>query len=131
MLIFSGIIRNFFIRYKGEICDLDLVLSCVDNFNIDSFFFDYIFRKNSFGGYKVKINNLLIDIWELVLIWVLNNVKVELEFFNDYNLLNIVFFNFFVVVFNYNIKKFIVSDSFMKFLEIKEIDLVFEENFLL
>lgn len=128
VLIFSGIIRNFFIKHKGEIRDLDLVLSRVDNSKIDSFFSDYTFRKNSFGGYKVKINNLPIDIWELASTWALNNAKVELGLFNDYNLPNTVFFNFSAVAFNYNTKKFIASDSFMKFLETKEIDLVLEEN---
>lgn len=128
VLIFSGVIRNFFIKHKGELRDLDLVLNRIDNPRIADFFSKYTFRKNSFGGYKVEINNLPIDIWELDSTWALNNSKVELELFNDYNLPNTVFFNFSAVAFNYNTKKFIASDSFIKFLETKEIDLVLEDN---
>lgn len=128
VFIFSGVIRNFFIKHKGELRDLDLVLNRINNSTIDDFFSEYSFKKNSFGGYKIEINKLPIDIWELGTTWALNNSKVELELFNDYNLPNTVFFNFSAVAFNYNTKKFIASDSFIKFLETKEIDLVLEEN---
>ena len=128
VLIFSGVIRNFFIKHKGELRDLDLVLNRVDHSKIDNYFSHYNYKRNSFGGYKVLIKDLPIDIWELATTWALNNSKVELELFNDYNLPNTVFFNFSAVAFNYNTKKFIASENFIKFLETKEVDLVLEEN---
>ncbi|MCW3104237.1 MAG: hypothetical protein JWO09_2677 [Bacteroidetes bacterium] len=128
VLIFSGIIRNFFIKHQGKLRDLDLVLNRVDDFKIENYFSNYDFRRNSLGGYKVLIKDLSIDIWELENTWALNNAKVEMELFNDYNLPNTVFFNFSAIAFNYNTQKFIASESFIKFLETKEIDLVLEEN---
>lgn len=128
VLIFSGIIRNFFIKHRGKLRDLDLVLNKTDNTKIDNYLSHYTFKKNSFGGYKVLIKDLPIDIWELTTTWALNNYKIELELFNDYNLPNTVFFNFSAIAFNYNTKKFIASENFIKFLETREIDLVLEEN---
>lgn len=128
VLIFSGIIRNFFIKHRGKLRDLDLVLNRVDSSKIDSYISHYAFKKNSFGGYKVLIKDLSIDIWELTKTWALNNYKIELELFNEYNLPNTVFFNFSAIAFNYNTKKFIVSENFISFLETREIDLVLEEN---
>lgn len=102
--VFSGMIRNFFL---GESCfrDLDIVVgdvNCViDAINAATENVD--FSINSFGGLKVKIQNLSIDLWELDKTWGIQNESMELS---PYSLLRTAFFNFSAIVFDYNKTRF-------------------------
>lgn len=127
VIIFSGVIRNFIINPKHKIRDLDIVLH--DNIEeVEQLLKVFSYKKNSFGGYKLLINNLKIDIWFLEDTWALKNKKVNRLLFKSYDLPNTAFFNFSSVIFNYNNKSFISNQNFINFITKKEIDLVLEEN---
>lgn len=98
--VFSGMIRNFFL---GESCfrDLDIVVGDVDcvletiwaiDDNVEVAF-------NSFGGLKLKIQNLTIDLWKLDKTWGIKKEGMELS---PYSLIKTAFFNFSAIVFDYN-----------------------------
>ena len=127
VLIFSGVIRNYFLKHNGQIRDLDLVVNC-DESKIESFINQFSYKKNSFGGYKILLGHLTVDLWQIEKTWAYTNHKVELQLFKEYNLPNTTFFNFSSIVFDFNNLKFIYSTNFKNFLETKEIDLVLARN---
>lgn len=124
--VFSGMIRNFFL---GESCfrDLDIVVgdvNCViDAINAATGNVD--FSINSFGGLKVKIQNLSIDLWELDKTWGIQNESMELS---PYSLLRTAFFNFSAIVFDYNKTRFYYEDDFVWFLKTRIMRVVYEKN---
>lgn len=124
--VFSGIIRNFFL---GETIfrDLDIVVGdveCViDTINaVDS---AVEFRINSFGGVKVKIQNLTIDLWGLENTWGIRKDNMPLT---PMSLLKTAFFNFSAIVFDYNKSQFYYDDAFVHFLENRMMDVVYTKN---
>lgn len=127
IIIFSGVIRNYFLKYKGPIRDLDIVLFAIDKETLETISL-YNPKQNSFGGFKLNIDSLDIDLWELKNTWAIKNDKVNPELFEELNLPNTAFFNFSSVIYNYNHQKFIYNNDFEKFLKTKELDLVLEEN---
>lgn len=124
--VFSGIIRNFFLG-ETNFRDLDIVVGdvkCViDTVNaVDS---DVEFRINSFGGVKVKIQNLIIDLWGLENTWGIRKERMELT---PKSLLMTAFFNFSAIVFDYNKTIFYYESDFVKFLQNKMMDVVYTKN---
>lgn len=127
VLIFSGIIRNFFINTYGPARDLDLVVDGNKN-SVGIFLDKFLSVRNSFGGYKITVGSVKVDIWHIEDTWAYSNSKVDFELFQDYNLPNTAFFNFSSVVFDFNNSEFIPSTSFNHFLDTKELDMVLEDN---
>lgn len=128
VLIFSGVTRDFFLRKKSSIIrDLDIVIENKTE-DFEDFLYQYNYSKNSLGGYKIKMNDFHIDIWELDNTWAIKNSKIQTSLFKRYSLPNTAFFNFSSIVYDYNNGNFIVTPDFLKFLNTKEIDLVLEEN---
>jgi len=127
VLIFSGVLRNYFINYNGPVRDFDLVIDG-DEASVEKFLSNIGYIKNSFGGYKISLDSLIIDIWHIEKTWAYTNNKVELQLFKEYNLTKTAFFNFSSVVFDFNQLKFEYSSSFENFLVTKEIDLVLIDN---
>ena len=123
--IFSGVIRNFFLK-KGEFRDLDIVVTSTKK--IEKIIKKYKYRKNSFGGYKLLIGDLNIDLWELKKTWALNyNPQLFTE--EDLNFLpNTSFFNFSSIVFDFRDESFNYSKKFKQFLQTKKLDVVFPAN---
>lgn len=124
--VFSGITRNFFLGETG-FRDLDIVVEdveCViDTINaVDS---DVELRINSFGGVKVKIQNLIIDLWGLENTWGIREDKMELT---PQSLLKTAFFNFSAIVFDYNKSQFYYDDAFGGFLQNRIMDVVYIKN---
>ena len=127
VLIFSGIIRNFFINYFGKVRDFDLVIDC-DESILETLLKEYSFRKNSFDGYKVEVGALTIDIWHINKTWAFTNNKLSPALFPQYTLPKTTFFNFSAIVFDFNNKEFVYDQHFIDFLKIGKVDLVLQEN---
>lgn len=124
--IFSGVIRNFFLRVK-EFRDIDIVLT--EEVDIENVFNGYDIKKNSFGGFKISKGEEVIDLWYVKNTWGLKFSKPlefneGLEKFIPYT----AFFNFSSIVFSFNEKKFYYTAQFLRFLQYKKIDMVFEPN---
>lgn len=124
--VFSGMIRNFFL---GESCfrDLDIVVGDVDCvletiWEIDD---NVGVAFNNFGGLKLKIQNLTIDLWKLDKTWGIKKEGMELS---PYSLIKTAFFNFSAIVFDYNNECFYYENAFVEFLETRMMHVVYERN---
>jgi hypothetical protein len=122
--IFSGIIRDFFLN-KTIIRDIDIVIE--SEINVDTYFKDYIIKKNSFGGFKIKVNNTNIDLWRLKDTWALKR-EPDLGFELAKVLPKTAFFNFSAISYSLNEGEFYVSYKFVDFLKTNTIDIVLEDN---
>lgn len=128
ILIFSGVTRDFFLRKGSSIIrDLDIVVENKTE-NFEDFLKQYKYSINSLGGYKIKIGDFHVDIWELENTWALKNLKIQPSLFKRDSLPDTAFFNFSSIVYDYNNNNFIVNEDFLKFLKTKELDLVLEDN---
>lgn len=128
--VFSGIIRDFFVqndRFKKR--DLDLVVidypeGFLDSFKSDVHFISVSFNK--FGGIKLVMEDLIIDIWRLRDTWGIKKMKLDTK--DALSLIKTTFFNFSSIVFDYNEKKFLHDKKFDEFLENRTMDVVFSRN---
>ncbi|MGE9311079.1 hypothetical protein ACLOAU_05515 [Niabella sp. CJ426] len=127
ILIFSGVIRNFFLKDAGKIRDLDIVFNCDEKY-LKFLLKGIDYKRNSFGGYKLLIGNLNIDFWHIDNTWAFQNKKVDNLLFKDQTLANTSFFNFASVVYNLSKKEFIFSNSFLSFLNDRTLDIVLRDN---
>lgn len=122
--IFSGVIRDYFLKKEG-IRDLDLVID--GELDIEALFLNYSFRKNSFGGYKLSIDDTSIDLWFIKNTWAVKHRKItpsNLETFIP----TTSFFNFSSIVYDFEENKFICAKPFLSFLKNKEINIVFKHH---
>ena len=123
--IFSGVIRNFLLGFK-ENRDIDIVVSDMDAVNA---FIEEVHRidvsKNTFGGYKVKIDGTTIDMWALGNTWGIMEKNMRKT---PYNLVRTAFFNFSSIVYDLKRKAFIFENDFCFFLRTNAMDIVFPEN---
>ena len=128
--IFSGVIRNFFLQ-KEEIRDLDIVIK--DDVDIESVVNNSISLKhNSFGGYKINMSEINIDLWTLEKTWAVQYQK-RLELDDEVDNLHrfipsTAFFNFSAILFSLNEKKFYYKNDFLSFLSNREINYVYIPN---
>lgn len=122
--IFSGIIRNFFLNIR-DIRDIDLVLE--KKIDIHEYFVHSQIKENSFGGYKILYDTLPIDIWFAKDSWA---YKVQNVFDFDLGkyLFKTAYFNFSAILYSINESKFYYSKHFLRFLQNKEMDIVFPIN---
>jgi hypothetical protein len=124
VLIFSGIIRNFFLGIN-EVRDIDIVLS--QKIDINRYFNNAKIRQNSFGGYKIELKNTNIDLWYLTDTWAFQFQKT-LNFELEKYIAATSFFNFSSICFSLSEEKFYYTNHFTRFLRDKELDVVFKPN---
>lgn len=122
--IFSGVIRNFFLN-KYNIRDLDIVLN--SKIDLEQIFHKNNIKRNSFGGYKIKVQDLEIDLWYVKNTWAYNYQKT-LDFFLAENLPDTAFFNFSSISYSFKKQKFFYKKDFLRFLRDKEINVVYKPN---
>ncbi len=125
VFLFSGIIRNYFLK-NSIIRDVDIVIESDDK--IQSLLKKYEYRINSFGGYKVRINNMEIDIWRMDRTWAINYHQTILNFDLEKYIPNTAFFNFSAIIYSINKKEFIYTKHFLRFLRDKKMDAVYIPN---
>ncbi len=122
--IFSGIIRNFFLG-KKDFRDIDIIIK--DKINLNRILSKYDTCKNSFGGYKVIVNNTSIDLWYLEDTWMYQHEKT-LNFYLAHYIPNTAFFNFSSIIYSITERKFYFNSDFVRFLRDKKIDVVNKTN---
>lgn len=123
--LFSGIIRNYFLN-NLVIRDVDIVIESDEE--IQLLLDKYEYRRNSFGGYKIIINNMVIDVWRIDRTWAINNHQTILNFDLDKYIPHTAFFNFSAIIYSINRKKFIYTIHFLRFLRDKKMDIVYVPN---
>ncbi len=128
IFIFSGIIRNFFLKLT-EIRDVDIMLE--QEVDIASIFESSAVRKNSYGGYKIDVAGVNLDLWYLRDTWALKHQGV-MDFNTLHHLVEHIprtaFFNFSAVLYSFREQKFCYSKHFLRFIRDKSIDVVFKPN---
>lgn len=125
VFIFSGVIRNFLIGIS-ENRDLDIVVKDIDNIIIPKRYWRNIrFSKNSFGGYKVKIGQLIVDVWDIERTWGIQNLRIKST---PYSLIRTAFFNFSAITYDFNKTKFIYDEDFLIFYKTKAMDVKYPDN---
>lgn len=124
--VFSGVIRNYLLGFHSN-RDIDFVVVNLDHVHIPPSYKQYIrYRKNSFGGYKLSVNNLTIDVWDIRKSWAMlvnRNLRPT-----PYTLIKTVFFNFSAIVYDVRRRRFIYDDAFLSFYSTRIMDVVNEIN---
>jgi len=123
--IFGGIIVDF-IQRRQNYRDVDIVVNDFDE-KLTNFIESFKGKKNSFGGYKIEIDRLIIDIWPLEKTWAFKRNNT-MDFFLPMLLPSTSFFNATSIIFSLNEEKLFWTEGFIKYLAEKKIDIVFEEN---
>lgn len=127
IFIFSGIIRDYFINTEKDLFrDIDLIIE--DDIAIELKYKNIDYKKNSFGGYKIKIDSCSIDIWVINKTWALNNGQLKFEFDFINTLPQTTFFNFSSIIFSLNKQEFIIGIDFLRFIRDKRIEIVSKKN---
>lgn len=122
VLIFSGVIRDFFLGRDASFRDLDVVLTDID----ERLFIDGAHcNRNQFGGTKLTIGDKTIDVWQLRDTWGIKH-KGMIPF--PFVLMETSFYNFSSIVYNYNEERFYYGKEFVEFLAYKSLDIVYAEN---
>ena len=125
--LFSGVIRNYFINRKYDaLRDIDFIIA--SEVKIEDLFPEMNVRKNSFGGYKIHIDNLTVDLWMIKNTWALNQGQMKMEFGLLSHLPDTTFFNFSSILFSLKDKDFIIGKHFLRFLRDKKLDVVLAKN---
>lgn len=123
--IFSGIIRNYFLKID-DYRDVDLFID--GDVDIELLVKNFDYRINSFGGYKITIDNINVDLWFLKDTWALKNSQSVLDIELAKYIPNTAFFNFSSIMFSFNENKFYYTKHFASFLQNRKINLVFKPN---
>jgi hypothetical protein len=127
VFIFSGIIRDFFVfKNQKPFRDIDLIIE--EDLVLEEIFPALDFKKNSFGGYKIKFKTVDIDLWVIKKTWALNQGQLKFKFDYLNALPKTTFFNFSSILFSLETKEFITGKDFLRFLRDKKIELVLKEN---
>lgn len=129
--LFSGILRNYFLNIYEKPRDLDIIISKKKTFsNLISILDKYgKYKLNAFGGFKININGLSVDIWHIEDTWAIKNnfVKTDNESIEE-SVLKSTFFNFSSILYNFKEEKFIYNQIFEDFYKSKTIEIVLENN---
>lgn len=123
--IFSGVIRNFFLGYWQN-RDLDIVVENINNIKLSkNILRNAIIKKNKFGGFKIELDKLVIDVWDIKKTWGLVQEKKNPV---PEELIKTVFFNFSAIVYDFNDAKFIFDNEFCDFLHTKMLKVIYPLN---
>lgn len=131
LLFFGGSIREYCLNneYRNMPRDFDIAIK-FNNKNknsenvLDGYFSEFIYRKNRFGGYKVQVEDLEFDIWDINNTWAFKEKKLPAE---EENLIKSVYLNVDGVVYNFNKNK-LYNEELTNSINNKEIDIVLKEN---
>ncbi|MBH0332802.1 hypothetical protein ABH14_24180 [Brevibacillus brevis] len=132
LLFFGGSIRDYYINKKYESLPRDFDIAIKFDVNKSSQTSDdleclikrYNYKKNRFGGYKVQVENVEFDVWDMHSTWAFREKKVLAK---EENLIKTVYLNIDGIVYNYN-KNILYYEEINKSLENQLIDIVLEDN---
>lgn len=123
LYIVGGSIRDAYYNEINDysVRDIDLIIHEQNN-ELDSILKDYNYEKNRFGGYKISLEKIEVDIWTYNDNWAIKNKLVN-ETSIIRNIAKGALLNIDSLVYDYYNKK-INDELFYKVLESKEIDFV-------
>ena len=123
--VYGGFIVDFLRRKKSH-RDIDIV---IDSFNkpIINLIKKHSGLKNSFGGYKLNIDGVIVDIWAISDTWAIKKMN-SLNFDLFATLPSTSFFNSTAIVYSVNEKRLIYNKRFLNYINNKNLEILFEEN---
>ncbi|WP_141499405.1 hypothetical protein [Bacillus toyonensis] len=128
LLFFGGSIRDYYVynEYKNMPRDFDIAIKIDSHkeFLLDKLINNYSFRKNRFGGYKVQIDKLEFDIWNLENTWAFKERKLMV---GEQNLIKSVFLSVDGIAYNFN-NDTLYDDELKRSIENKQINVVLKDN---
>jgi hypothetical protein len=121
LVLFGGAVRDIL---DGNIPrDYDFVVNCPSS-SIERLLSGFDYGKNSFGGYKVDLPSVEIDVWSLEDTWAFRNKYFDAEI---KNLKNSVFLNIDSILIELKDGN-VYSDGYIDALSKNTLEIVFEEN---
>jgi len=120
--LIGGAIRDFCLDTTPK--DLDFVINISDR-DLFNYISKYDYKINKFGGYKICLNDLIVDIWSIDNHWAFKNniLPKSIE-----NLEYTTFYNIDSLVFNVNRNK-LYSNCFLKGYENKVLDITLDKKY--
>lgn len=123
--IFGGFIVDF-LKKKRSHRDIDIVIENLNDETRELINY-YNGIKNSFGGYKLNIGEVNVDIWAIKDTWAIRKMN-----YLDFDLSSILpstsFFNSTAVIYSIQDNKLIFKNSFETYIKNKTLDIIFEDN---
>ncbi|HBF2979799.1 TPA: hypothetical protein KN544_003501, partial [Clostridioides difficile] len=130
LLLFGGAVREYMDNKFNHLPrDFDIVIKKNNEYvNLDEILYKFQYKKNRFGGYKIRVNQIEFDIWEIENTWAFKENKVQINF-GDYEkkLQDTVFLNIDSIVYNLNTQDY-YNKKYENAMENKSLDVVLEEN---
>jgi len=126
LLFFGGSIRDicFYPEEPPMPRDFDIAIRFKNKKSFDSIIKKYNYKKNRFGGYKLKISNIEFDIWDLENTWAFKNTNLCPS---EENLAKSVYLNIDGIVYNFNKEK-LYDEVFRSTIKESKLDITLEEN---
>lgn len=125
LLLFGGGVRQFFEDgYQTMPRDFDIVVN-TSTLDLSPYFNDQCFTKNRYGGFKLILDDLTFDIWNITSTWAFSEKKVVYKIPAD--LTKTVFFNFDSIVCNLQSGE-IYEGGYFKAYNDKILDIVLYDN---
>ncbi|ADC51480.1 hypothetical protein BpOF4_17195 [Alkalihalophilus pseudofirmus OF4] len=124
LLFFGGAVRDIFIKNEQYPRDFDIAVKFKDELEFNKIIKNYEYKKNRFGGYKIKVSGIDFDIWDLNNTWAFKNTELKPS---EENLAKSVYLNIDGVVYNFNSNSLyadLLRDSLIK----AELDISLEKN---
>jgi tRNA nucleotidyltransferase/poly(A) polymerase len=124
--LFGGCLRDFLRnQFRTVPRDFDLVIS--SDTDVETFLkqVDCIYRKNKFGGYKIKVDDLNFDVWTINETWAFKTQKVELQ--NAKDLVKTVFLNVDGLLYDLKNCTF-YDDLYRKAISDRTLDIILKDN---
>lgn len=123
--IFGGVILDIISGSKTH-RDIDVTVIKLNNEVLD-LIEEFNGVRNSFGGYKISIDDMIFDIWEMSQTWLVKkNNTLNFDLINF--LPSTVFFNSQAVLFSMNTNELFYNKSFLNFLYKKKIEITNPDN---
>lgn len=130
LLLFGGVVREYIDnRFQRLPRDFDIVVNKANQgTDLDSVLIDFDFKKNRFDGYKITVDNLEFDIWEIQNTWAFKENKINCSKKDyPYNLPETVFLNIDSLAYNLNKREF-YGDRYRNAMNEKILDVVLYDN---
>jgi hypothetical protein len=124
LFVFGGAIRDIVFFDNDQVRDLDIVVVGLSNDNLANIFDRTIVRRTRFGGVNCLLKDVFLDIWSLEETWAMRKKHFDAK---ASNLPYSVFLSTDGIIFNIKNRQ-IIESAFIKSIEKKEIDIVFEPN---
>jgi hypothetical protein len=123
LILVGGAVRDF--AYQKSPRDLDIIInSTISNF--DKAFENYSYQKNRFGGYKVFLNDIELDVWSIQNNWAFREriLKPHVD-----NIPKGTFYNFDAISINLNTAE-VYADNFIESIIDNRLDITLEDDYI-